>query len=111
LTQKELSHRVKRIQLIFQWWDLVPKLKPAAHDACFPAGLLAFSKLLEILPSVWCNFSNLLKRKQSNRKTSIVCRWLKKKKTALEKKKKNVSELSSRDRIYSVVKNIEKRGL
>jgi len=34
------------------------------------------SKLLEILPSVWCSFSNLLKRKQS-RKTSIVCRWLK----------------------------------
>jgi len=37
---------------------------------------LRFSKLLEILPSVWCNFSNLLKRKQSSRKTSIVCRWL-----------------------------------
>jgi len=27
---------------------------------------LHFSKLLEILPSVWCNFSNLLKRKQEN---------------------------------------------
>jgi len=26
-------------------------LKPAEHDACFPAGL-RFSKLLEILPSV-----------------------------------------------------------
>jgi len=38
---------------------------------------LRFSKLLEILPSVWCNFSNLLKRQQSSRKTSIVCRWLK----------------------------------
>jgi len=37
-----------------------PMVKSAAHDACFPAGLLAFSKLLEILPSVWCNFSNLL---------------------------------------------------
>jgi len=37
---------------------------------------LRFSKLLEILPSVWCNFSNLLKRKQSSKKTSIVCRWL-----------------------------------
>jgi len=35
-----------------------------------------FSKLLEILPSVWCNFSNLLKRKQFSRKTSIVYCWL-----------------------------------
>jgi len=34
---------------------------------------LRISKLLEIL----CNFSNLLKRKQSNRKTSAVCRRLK----------------------------------
>jgi len=37
---------------------------------------LRFNKLLEILPSVWCNFNNLLKCKQSSRKTSIVCRWL-----------------------------------
>jgi len=37
---------------------------------------LRFSKLLEILPSVWYNFNNLLKRKQSSRKTSIVCRRL-----------------------------------
>jgi len=29
------------------------------------------SKLLKILPSVWCNFSNLLKRKQSSRSTEI----------------------------------------
>jgi len=33
---------------------------------------LRFSKLLEILSSVWCNFSNLLKRKQSSRKASRV---------------------------------------
>jgi len=57
---------VLKIQVLF-------KIKPAAHDACFP---VRFSKLLEILPSVWCNFSNLLKRKQSSRKTSIVYRWL-----------------------------------
>jgi len=37
---------------------------------------LRFSELLEILSFVWCNFSNLLKRKQSSKKTSIVCRWL-----------------------------------
>jgi len=43
----------------------------------FLLACLRFSKLLEILPSVWYNFSNLLKRKQSSRKTSIVCRWLK----------------------------------
>jgi len=29
------------------------------------------NKPLEILPSVWCNFNNLLKRKQSSKKTSI----------------------------------------
>jgi len=52
------------------------RLKPTAHDACFPAELLAFSKLLEILYSVWCNFSNLLKRKRSKKKTSIVSRRL-----------------------------------
>jgi len=34
------------------------------------------SKLLEILPSVWYNFNNLLKRKQFSRKTSIVCHML-----------------------------------
>jgi len=37
------------------------------------------SKLLEILPSVYTiiyNFNNLLKRKQSSRKTSIVCHRL-----------------------------------
>jgi len=34
---------------------------------------LHFSRLLEILPSVWCNFSNLSKRKQSSRKTSFLC--------------------------------------
>jgi len=35
----------------------------------FLLNCLRFSKLLEILPSVWCNFSNLLKRKQSSKKT------------------------------------------
>jgi len=43
-------------------------LKPAAHDAYFPAGLLAFSKLLDILLSVWCNFSNLLNASNSAEK-------------------------------------------
>jgi len=28
---------------------------------------LRFNKLLEKLPSGWCNFSNLLKRKQKNK--------------------------------------------
>jgi len=36
---------------------------------------LRFSKLLEILRSVWCNFNYLLKHKQSNMK-SIVYRKL-----------------------------------
>jgi len=36
---------------------------------------LRFSKLLEILSFVWYNFNNLLKRKQSSTKTSIMCRW------------------------------------
>jgi len=30
---------------------------------------LRFSKLLEILLFVWCNFNNLLKRKQFSRKS------------------------------------------
>jgi len=42
------------------------KLKPAAHDACFPAGLLAFSKLLEILPSVRCVADLTLERYDPN---------------------------------------------
>jgi len=35
---------------------------------------IAFVLVMEILPSVWCNFSNLLKHKQSSRNTSIVLR-------------------------------------
>jgi len=35
---------------------------------------LSLVTLLEFLLSIWCNFSNLLKRKQSSKKTSIVYR-------------------------------------
>jgi len=44
----------------------------AAHDACFPAGLLAFSKLLKLHQTEGRISSNLLKRKQSSRKTSAA---------------------------------------
>jgi len=46
-------------------------------ELVFLLDCLRFCKLPEILCSVWCNFSNLLKRKQSSRKTNTVCRWLK----------------------------------
>jgi len=52
------------------------RIKPAKHDACFPAGLLAFSKLLKLHQTEGKISNNLLKRKQSSRKASIVCRWL-----------------------------------
>jgi len=54
--------------------DEAVKVKPAAHDACFPAGL-RFNKLLKLQQTECKISSNLLKRKQSSRKT-IVCRWL-----------------------------------
>jgi len=60
-----------------KWTAAIILLKSAAHDACFPAGLLAFfSKLLKLHQTEDKISSNLLKRKQSSRKTSIVCRWL-----------------------------------
>jgi len=50
-------------------------LKPAAHNACFPAGL-RFNKLLKLHQTKGRIPNNLLKRKQSSRKTSIMCHWL-----------------------------------
>jgi len=38
---------------------------------------LRFSKLLKLHQTEDRISSNLLKRKQSSRKTSIICRWLK----------------------------------
>jgi len=38
----------------------------------FSAGLLVNSKLLKILPSVWCNFSNLLKRNPTGKQDSCA---------------------------------------
>jgi len=44
-----------------EWEISTTDIKPAAHHACFPTGLLAFSKLLKILFDAI--LSNLLKRK------------------------------------------------
>jgi len=57
-----------------QWRKIDSCFEPTAHDAFLPAELFAFSKLLE-LHHINCRISsNILKRKQSNRKICIVCR-------------------------------------
>jgi len=52
--------RILKSEILSQWHTMF----------VFLLDFLRFSKLLEILPFVWSNFNNLLKRKQS------VCRWL-----------------------------------
>jgi len=48
------------------------KFKPAAHDACFPAGLLAFSKLLKLHQTEGRISSNLLKRNPAGKQASCA---------------------------------------
>jgi len=56
--------------------DLAENMLSQRYTIAFLLDCLRFSKLLKLHQTEGRISSNLIKRKQSSRKTSIVCRWL-----------------------------------